>query len=187
MSFITENFINKYRALREEYRGDVDKKQSKWHWHLTDKPDFKVSSDKGPEDMQMPVSKGKYVRDRKTKTHAGRLQTAPAGEKSDYHTGTVAKNWSKSMPWKTHAVAMDVSGTKKKSFYRGDIDSKDDVETLHKNPEKAKVKKIYPIAKAMAIDKRYASKRVAHQKFLAKKEKQSNRYPKLDPKKDVYE
>jgi len=194
MSDIKESFYNRLNTIREEYRSDIDKKQPKWHWHLTDKPDFKIDSKKGPEDMQPTVSptSGSYLHGRKTKVHAGRLQTVPAGLKKSYDTGyskpgTMAKAWSNSMPWKTHAVAMDVSGTKKKSFYRGDIESDDDVETLHRNPEKAKVKKIYPIKKAMAIDKRYASKLKANKKFLAKKDKQANRYPKLNPKTDIYE
>lgn len=184
MSDIKEDFRNRYREIREEYRSDVDKQQPKWHWHLTDNPKFKHDSKKGPTDMQPPVGADKkYIHGRGVKVHGGRLQTAPAGVKSDYNTGTVAKNWSKSMPWKTHAVAMDVSDTKKKSFFRGDGDSTDDVETLHTNPEKAKVKKVYPIKKAMEIDKRYAAKRIAHAAY----QKKLNRYPKLDPKKDVYE
>ena len=156
--------------LLEAFRSDIDKKYT-LHWHMHGNDDFKLDTEKGPKDHIRPP----MVRNSKRKIHKGSIQTVPAG------------HWDENDPWKddllprktslyswrgwmggqkSHATALDISKTKRKTFDRTDCGAKLPVETVSKNDGKIKQKKTYTIWKAIDMDARLAKKREAHKKFI---------------------
>jgi hypothetical protein len=144
----------------EKFRSDLDREHPKLHWHLTDDPKFKVDKERGPEDWTKKhgLRKGRGE-------HRGLMQTAPAGiaTKSDHPADFQSSAVHQWRGWldKKYAAAVDLSKTKHRTFQRGFAP-----ETLVHDPEHARVKKVYPIEKAIKMDYRLTDKRRAHAKHL---------------------